>query len=64
MTVRVSTEQVAGLEAQERDLRAAGVEKVFAEQISSLAILVIIKRFFERAPGEAPEPPWAMRPFG
>jgi DNA invertase Pin-like site-specific DNA recombinase len=35
---RTSTvEQVAGLEAQERDLRAAGVERVFAEQISSVA---------------------------
>jgi DNA invertase Pin-like site-specific DNA recombinase len=31
-----TTEQVAGFEAQERDLRAAGVEKVFAEQISSV----------------------------
>jgi DNA invertase Pin-like site-specific DNA recombinase len=35
---RTSTvEQVAGFESQERDLRAAGVEKVFAEQISSVA---------------------------
>ena len=35
---RTSTvEQIAGLEAQERDLCAAGVEKVFAEQISSVA---------------------------
>ncbi|WP_291206853.1 recombinase family protein [Hyphomonas sp.] len=35
---RTSTiEQVAGLEAQERDLKAAGVEKVFAEQVSSVA---------------------------
>jgi DNA invertase Pin-like site-specific DNA recombinase len=35
---RTSTvEQVAGLEAQERDLRAAGVEKVFAGQISSVS---------------------------
>jgi DNA invertase Pin-like site-specific DNA recombinase len=34
---RTSTvEQVAGFEAQERDLRAAGVERVFAEQISSV----------------------------
>lgn len=33
---RTSTvEQVAGLEAQERDLRAAGVEKLFAERVSS-----------------------------
>jgi DNA invertase Pin-like site-specific DNA recombinase len=35
---RTSTvEQTAGFEAQERDLRAAGVEKVFAEQVSSVA---------------------------
>jgi DNA invertase Pin-like site-specific DNA recombinase len=35
---RTSTvEQVAGFEAQERDLRATGVEKVFAEQVSSVA---------------------------
>jgi DNA invertase Pin-like site-specific DNA recombinase len=35
---RTSTvEQIAGLEAQERDLCAAGVEKVFAEQISWVA---------------------------
>lgn len=32
-----SAEQVAGLEAQERDLRAAGAEKVFTEQISAVA---------------------------
>jgi DNA invertase Pin-like site-specific DNA recombinase len=35
---RTSTvEQTAGFEAQERDLKAAGVEKVFAEQVSSVA---------------------------
>ena len=35
---RTSTaEQVAGLEAQERDLAAAGCEKVFVEQLSSVA---------------------------
>jgi DNA invertase Pin-like site-specific DNA recombinase len=35
---RTSTvEQEAGLEAQERDLRAAGVEKVFGERVSSVA---------------------------
>lgn len=31
-----TTEQVAGLEAQERDLRAVGVEKMFSEQTSSV----------------------------
>jgi DNA invertase Pin-like site-specific DNA recombinase len=35
---RTSTEdQKAGLAAQERDLKAAGCEKVFAEQVSSVA---------------------------
>src|SRR3954464_8063228 len=35
---RTSTEdQKAGLQAQERDLKAAGCEKVFAEQVSSVA---------------------------
>ena len=32
-----TTEQVAGLEAQERDLKAAGVERIFREQVSSVA---------------------------
>ncbi len=32
-----TTEQRAGLEAQERDLKAAGAEKVYAEQVSSMA---------------------------
>jgi DNA invertase Pin-like site-specific DNA recombinase len=35
---RTSTlEQVAGFEAQERDLKAAGAKKVFGEQVSSVA---------------------------
>ena len=35
---RTSTiSQEAGLEAQERDLKAAGVEKMFTEQVSSVA---------------------------
>ena len=32
-----SLAQVAGLEAQERELRAAGCDKVFREQVSSVA---------------------------
>ena len=32
-----SADQQAGLEAQERDLKAAGVEKLFTEQVSSVA---------------------------
>lgn len=35
---RTSTvEQIAGIEAQERDLRAAGVTKLFSERVSSVA---------------------------
>ena len=35
---RTSTiEQLAGLEAQERDLKAAGAEKLFTERVSSVA---------------------------
>ena len=35
---RTSTlEQVAGFEAQDRDLRVAGVERIFQEQVSSVA---------------------------
>jgi hypothetical protein len=32
-----TTDQAAGLAAQERDLKAAGAERVFAEQVSSMA---------------------------
>ena len=32
-----TTEQHAGLEAQERDLKAAGAERIFSEQVSSVA---------------------------
>jgi DNA invertase Pin-like site-specific DNA recombinase len=32
-----SVAQVAGLEAQERELRAAGCDKIFSEQVSSVA---------------------------
>jgi DNA invertase Pin-like site-specific DNA recombinase len=36
---RTSTiEQVAGFEAQERDLKAAGVERIFAERTSSVGV--------------------------
>ena len=31
-----TTEQVAGFEAQDRDLKTAGVERLFAEQVSSV----------------------------
>ena len=44
---RTSTvEQIAGLEAQEKELKASGVEKLFSERISSVA-----KR-------ENSKPPW------
>jgi DNA invertase Pin-like site-specific DNA recombinase len=32
-----SLSQIAGLEAQERELRAAGCERIFSEQVSSIA---------------------------
>jgi DNA invertase Pin-like site-specific DNA recombinase len=32
-----TTDQTAGLEAQERDLRAAGADRIFSEQVSSVA---------------------------
>lgn len=31
-----TTDQTAGIEAQERDLRAAGAERIFSEQVSSI----------------------------
>ena len=34
-----TTEQKAGLEAQERDLRAAGCERLFIEQVSSVDVV-------------------------
>ena len=41
---RTSTsDQIAGLEAQERDLRAAGCERVFSEQVSSVAARKVLK---------------------
>ena len=45
---RTSTaDQQAGLAAQERDLRAAGAEKVFSEQVSSVAQRVGLKACLE-----------------
>lgn len=41
---RTSTlDQTAGLEAQERDLKAAGCEKLFVEQVSSVDIVARVK---------------------
>jgi DNA invertase Pin-like site-specific DNA recombinase len=37
-------EQQAGLEAQERELRAAGAQKVFSEQVSSVAVRAELER--------------------
>ena len=42
-----TTEQLAGLEAQHRDLIAAGCEKVFSEQVSSMAAREEFARAFE-----------------
>ena len=45
---RTSTvDQQAGLAAQERDLRAAGAEKVFSEQVSSVAQRAALKACVE-----------------
>ena len=45
---RTSTvEQVAGFEAQERDLKAAGVEKLFKEQVDSVAEREQLERILE-----------------
>lgn len=45
---RTSTaDQKAGLEAQERDLRAAGCAKLFAEQVSSVAQRATLKACLE-----------------
>jgi DNA invertase Pin-like site-specific DNA recombinase len=47
---RTSTvEQHAGFEAQERDLRAAGVEKLFSEQVSSVAARAELERALDFA---------------
>jgi DNA invertase Pin-like site-specific DNA recombinase len=42
-----TTDQQAGLVAQERDLRTAGVEKVFSEQVSSMAQRAALKACLE-----------------
>jgi hypothetical protein len=44
--------------------REARIARCRAEtDLSALDLLVILKPFFDRAPGEAPEPPWTMRPL-
>jgi DNA invertase Pin-like site-specific DNA recombinase len=42
-----SADQVAGLDAQERDLKAAGAEKVFSEKVSSVAQRATLKACLE-----------------
>jgi DNA invertase Pin-like site-specific DNA recombinase len=44
-----TTDQQAGLAAQDRDLRAAGAEKVFSEQVSSVAQRSALKACLEFA---------------
>ena len=34
-----------------------------ATNLSDHDLVVILKRFFPRAPGQAQEPPWTMRPL-
>jgi DNA invertase Pin-like site-specific DNA recombinase len=47
---RTSTvEQIAGLEAQERDLKTAAVEKIFKEQVSSVAPRVQLEAMIDFA---------------
>ena len=47
---RTSTvEQVAGLEAQDRDLKAAGVERMWSEQVSSVANRVQLEAMLDFA---------------
>jgi DNA invertase Pin-like site-specific DNA recombinase len=42
-----TTDQQAGLDAQERDLRAAAAEKIFSEQVSSVAPRAALKACLE-----------------
>src|ERR1700722_14043071 len=42
-----TTDQTAGLAAQDRDLRAAGADKVFAEQVSSVATRKALRECLE-----------------
>jgi DNA invertase Pin-like site-specific DNA recombinase len=42
-----TTDQKAGLEAQERDLKAAGADKVFTEQVSSVGQRGVLKACLE-----------------
>ena len=42
-----TTDQTAGLAAQERDLRAAGADKVFTEQVSSVATRKALRECLE-----------------
>ena len=42
-----TTDQTAGLAAQERDLRAAGADKVFTEQVSSVGTRKALKECLE-----------------
>ncbi len=44
-----SAEQIAGLEAQERDLKAAGVERIYREQVSSVAPRVQLEAMIDFA---------------
>jgi DNA invertase Pin-like site-specific DNA recombinase len=47
---RTSTvEQIAGLEAQVRDLKASGAEKIFSEQVSSVAARAELERAIDFA---------------
>jgi hypothetical protein len=48
-------DQAAGLAAQERDLKAAGAERIFGEQVSSTAKRVKLTECLASAPHTGPE---------
>jgi DNA invertase Pin-like site-specific DNA recombinase len=44
-----TTEQIAGLEAQDRELKAAGAERIFTEQVSSVAPRKVLEEAIDYA---------------
>lgn len=50
---RTSTDQQAGLAAQERDLTAAGAKRVFAEQVSSVTLRAALEECLSFLPASA-----------
>ena len=50
-----TTDQAAGLAAQERDLKAAGAERIFGEQVSSTAKRAKLAECLASAPHTGPD---------